>query len=628
MASQRAARNDAGFISNAGATIATWGLGLCLLCLNWATPGQMQLLPLILMPVAVGALVIAVCSSNDQKRVDASHIHCLALAGSMAPFSLGMAYFLALAAALVVLNLLNARRSLMLAPMGPSIVFVALLSPQVSHGLAVACLCAVILAFTARAGGLERQVAMSAFPLLASLSMALGGVQPVSVAFFLLAGAHIAAVHYLRGVRAAQNIVPTERRMLLDDVVTALALLLMMKSVAEMEPHVRYAAVAALFAAAAGGRRVARMRWVSPVRALARPWRAWLRDNELKQRAALVTFCIYVALAVMAWPSSMRHPVWGAVQAAILLGVGSALFAAGSMRPSHVQRDAAKLLLVTATLWSALTITVYALNSLGWLGLAMVSVVLYAAMALSVFAAGRDLGTQGAAAWQGIFSGRALAMIRRARSRVFDIVSQAPAIGWMFHLGDKAARNLQGTFGSAKTWTIAHYCVCIVIAVGALPTNALFSELLVTRRPELLGLLMAGVDESKRSALRSSFLSLSTVVIYCAAVFLAGTLLRRPYLRALAFILACFLMAVQAFVGLTSSNDGISLAFYPLAFCVLMALFRIFYRSDKAKVPSHDAAPAAEGDVQAVAPADPPPLRDEAPADAGQPTVPSPLGRD
>lgn len=566
------------FIANAGTSLATWGLGACLLLLRHVAPAQAKALPIILIPVAVAALAFALSSSNQRKREDASHIHLLALAGSMAPFGLVSAYYYGIGISLIALNIFNVRGLVQLAPFGPTAIFVALLSPVTTNLPAVTFLCLTNLACTVLIGRHERHVATSVFPLLASLYM-LARVDPErQVTLGVLALLHVAVLYLLRFGRDRRSVPTTERRILLDEVVVAYALSQALLALTPLEEaHMRYALVGTLFLGAASLR--GSWRPIIPHRAaVVTDWIG--SNNELRARASTVTGGLCLVAAVVAWPLAIERTGEVALRAASIMLVAAALHWQGRKTDSFVQRDAAKLLLAFASLRAYSGISGPIVIDSTSLSLALLASTQYAAIALTVYAAGVDLGKKGQGAWQGVFSGRALAMIRRTRSRVFDVISQAPLVGWMFHLGDKAAVNLQGTFGTSKTWTIAHYVICLTIAMGAISTTVLATELLVHRMPHLASALISLSDAEKTASLRTSLARLLAILAYATTVFAAGAFLFKSYLRALALILACFLLAIEAF-GALSDKVAISIFFYPLALCGLMALFRIVYRSHR-----------------------------------------------
>ncbi|MCW8276970.1 hypothetical protein IMF27_15855 [Pseudomonas sp. PCH199] len=211
----------------------------------------------------------------------------------------------------------------------------------------------------------------------------------------------------------------------------------------------------------------------------------------------------------------------------------------------------------------------------------------YLTIALSIWASASDIHRKSQGAWQGIFSGRALARIRKTRTMVFDVVSQAPFVGWVLNLGDKAALKLHEAFFPAKTWTISHYIICATVAIGLFASTRIAVDIANNRVQFFWALIPLSTDDQTNNLLHVSISELLAIMLYSSAIFTVGTIRGLHYLKYLSTIFVGFTLAALWFTALNSKANPTSGWYYPLAFFCFMAITRTVSSDSKkqAKIP-------------------------------------------
>ena len=580
----KAIRVQRDFHTVSGGTLATWGLGVLLLALSKFASKQLFVLPILLLPLALWALIVSVCSPLPAKREDSSQIALLSAAGVLLsePIVLtSSTFYYVLSAVLAFTTIANFRRALSIAPLGIAIVFVALLAPSGASVEAVTLFAFVALLGLAHFGRYERQVAKTSWAMLSALYILCkyGGSGWLP---FLLAALYILVVYYLRITRASYGKLETERRIFLDEVVVLSALALALASTTELTVSERYATLSLLFlviflihyllstlawsaleicSETASFKRtiVKLLTWEQPIR--------------VRTTLAAAGLSAILAIDAMTTFGEDRAIHRGAQVFGICL-IALVLYWAGGRGESTVRRDLAKLSLAYAVLTAYFGLSFGRLQLSPLPGALILIFAQYFSIAALVVTSSRDLNLPVQGAWQGIFPGRSLAQIRRARSKIFEVLSQAPLVGWMFHLGDKAASNLQEAFGRARSWTIANYMICIAVLFGLLASVQITKDILLNRLPSLEIALLGPSAEQSEQLFQESISALLASVLYCIVIHVVGTRARMQFLRYLASLHAAFVLAILWFQSLEGKNPT-SGWFFPLGYVCFSAAARL-----------------------------------------------------
>lgn len=576
----RQEKQEVDFLGHVGTTLGTWVVGVILVVLQVTAPKQMFVAPIFLVPTALFALLVALFAKTDRKREDASHIHVLALAGVLASISAisDATYFAAMTASLVLLNLANSRRQLEVAPLGSAIVFVALLAPPPTRAgpasaFAVACMILTILG-----GRRERAIANTAFAFTATLIVTKGLVSLAPQVAAVLSIGHLVAIYALQAARFQTSPTMFERRAYLDDIAAIFALSFFLESSFAAGASARYLVIAAVFACAAGCSvvlgRLFRADSAS-ARILSVADRLGRVDWTTKRNTAIAASVLSLELATDGLSLPASPILEDASKVLVWTMLAAALFGIGVRTSSFLMRDSAKLtaVLASAAGLKAILGTDYRHSTLS--ESLTLSFVQYLVIVLTLVASSSDLETRRQGAWQGVVDGRALVRIRRARTRVFEFLSKAPMVGWMFHFGDKAATSIHGAFGISKSWTISHYAICVVIGIGFVSTLRLANDIVLHRMPGFgMNPLGSGVTPGDQT-FREAIVRLIVVFAYAAVLFFFGAVLGKKYLRVLATVIASFMLTAFCFVSIANKED-ISFWMFPLSFCCVVALFRLF----------------------------------------------------
>ncbi len=582
-------KEEAHFFTKTGTILATWGLGFILVFLQSVEPKQLSAIPMILAPIAIATLAFAIFSKNKQKREDSSHIHLLALAGTLSSISNlpTPIFFYGLSFSITIINLLNLNYKAEVTPIGSTTIFAVLLSPKDLDFFSTSTFIVMILICTIITGRREKLVALSIFPLGASLYLLFKIVDGFSLVTALLSIGHIITVYYLRRARALAHIDSTERRLYLDDVVTVFALSSLLYSTILIEAHYRYLTIAVFFTVTYAWHYVIPLVTKHYYRAmphlLSLLQSLSIGDRYFKNNATLTTVVLSIILTSESWPIMLEPFYARSVRVFILVTIGVTLFVCGKRRVSFLQVDSSKLIVLYASMVAYRGITSTSEIQSATIGAKLILFLLqFSAIGLVTLISNRDLGIVRQGIWQGIFSSRTLVRVRRTRIRIIEFVFLLPMIGWMFRLGDNAVGKLQTAFGPLKTWTISHYAICISVSIGLFSTMSILQNFYDFQLPALGVNLPFGMDASKESDLfKLSVFHLSSTLIYTSVVFLVGAMLKLRYLRVISIFLAEFIIVFLWLPTIYNKKNITSGWFFPLTFCCIIALFRIFYRQEE-----------------------------------------------
>lgn len=581
------------FHAVSGGTLAIWGVGVLLIALNKTAPKQLFVLPLMLLPLLPWALLSSLRSHLKVKREDASQIALVSAAGLLLSLpSLGKSsFYYILSAILLIIAIGNLRRRLSPAPLGVAIVFAAILAPKEASNEAVALLAFIVVLLVTYFGRYEQQIAQTSAAMLSGLYMLHehGGRGWLPTC---LAALYVAAVYYLRTVRAGYGGNETERRVFLDEAVLLSAGALAFASVTRLTESERYALLSLLFGAAFVVHSILSTRASLGYEASRLPPRSriirlvtWQQESRARTTlaaAALSLMFAINALAVSGFDAALHRSlrVFGVCLVSLFI------YLTGRHGSSTVRRDLAKLGLVYAVALAYVGLFAGRLQQSSFAEVLVLVTAQYLAIIALVTISGHDLHLPVQGAWQGIFPGRALANIRHARSKVFEVLSQAPLVGWMFHLGDKAAVNLQEAFGSTKVWTIAHYSICLATLVGILASIQVSNDLLLNRLPSLGITLLGPGSEQADQLFQRSIAGLFATVVYGISVYVIGALANKQFLRYLSTMIVSFVLAILWFQSFNDKNPT-SGWFFPLGFACFAAVARL---ATRAKAPAQAAS--------------------------------------
>jgi hypothetical protein len=297
--------------------------------------------------------------------------------------------------------------------------------------------------------------------------------------------------------------------------------------------------------------------------------------TDISANCAYAIFGFSMLVSVKEWPLDGSSTVQAAIRSFVILSVAILVFRLGDRLNSVISKDTARILAVYAAM--DCIVTQSELRNAASASIVCLAIVAWSAVAAAVYLSSRDLGHLQYGAWQSVFSGKALVRIRRARGVVFDVISKAPFIGWMFSLGDKAATNLRVTFGDRKIWTISHYAICLAVLCGFLASGNLLADMIMDRLPLL------GIHPFGKQAVESPFaddISRILSIVLCGFItYAVGARWRLHYLRYLSTVVTGFFLAFQWFVAI-SAKSTTSGWFYPLAFCIVMGVSRVLYRAE------------------------------------------------
>jgi hypothetical protein len=575
-------KQEADFLGHVGTTLGTSVVGIILVILKDTAPQQMFVAPIFLVPTALFALLVALFAKVDRKRTDASHIHTLALAGVLASMAgdSDAVYFSVMTLSLVLMNVANVGRRLDVAPLGSAIAFVPVLAPHSTQAWPATMFVIVCMGLTVLAGRREKAVANTAFAFAATLIATQRLVVPAPHVAAALSLVHVLAIYGLQVARFQTSPSMYERRAYLDDIAAIFALSFFLEAAFAVGETSRYLLIAAVFAGAAACSvaftRVFRVGGAS-VGLPAVGERLGRVDWTTRRNTAIAACALSLELAAngLSFPASPILEQASRILAWTILA--TALFGMGVRTGSFLMRDSAKITAIVASAAGlrAICSADYPRSALS--ASLTLSLVQFLVIALTLIASSSDLDARRQGAWQGVVDGRALVRIRRARTRVFEFLSKAPIVGWMFHFGDKAATSLQGAFGTSKTWTISHYAICAVVGIGFASTLNLANDIVLNRMPQF-GMNPLGDGATPEDlAFRESMVQAIVVYGYAAVLFFIGATLRKKYLRVLATVIAIFMLTTFWFISL-SNKEGTWVWIFPLSFCCVVALFRLFIR--------------------------------------------------
>lgn len=578
------AHEESKFVIGLGSTLATWGLGLTLLLMSNFASEALGALPLILIPLSIAAITYASHSQNIDKREDASQILLIAFSGILISSQiLSTYYFFSLSVLIAVICSIDRKLLIEPAPIGISALFVVALAPADPSGTSAFVYClttAITLVYFSKE---RRDIATSAIPIIASLILAfrtreINSLQQMIIAItfaFLVIG------RFHRRFSLKSRI--TERRSMLDASLLLFSISLMLTAWG-IVAYKKYLALAIVFGAASLILRITpeifRFRSTDRLGEVRSP--DWLQHLEPKlSNAILATATLSTAIAISAWPLGDEPITATTIRVLLFLALAVSTNLAGNFMAAPIMRDASKLYALYSaysSLRAYLNDTLVPASNLAFSFFTLLS---YATIAAVMILAGRDLYYGNGAAWQSIFSGRALVRLRSARSGAFEILTKAPFIGWIFALADKTLSRLVGSFGDAKIWTLSHYAICTSIFLGFFISISACSQFIVKRVPDFADAIAIGADAQKAEVFVTGISRIFAVLLFSAVLFFVGARLQRGYIRVLAVAVGGLLLIALAFTSIFLDKTAVIVWYYPMAFCCSFAVFRMLWTQNK-----------------------------------------------
>ncbi|WP_346897687.1 hypothetical protein [uncultured Roseibium sp.] len=561
-------KDDALYVRSGG-FLGVWGIGVVLILLNQFAQTQKILIPLFLIPTGLIALWTMIVSEEAKKARDASQTAFLCLSVSAAIVAEGL--FFPIVASLVLIMLMSGKsRPIIMAPVGASILFVAYFAPENQGSIEVTIFTLMLLLAAVLSARKDTSgMALYAFPMLASLWILHKQPSDGHLWWTGLAIAFLTAVYLLQVIARKPE---TNRRMILDDIIILAALALLLKSALEFSAAYRYLFIAGYFLLAQLVFRVASKgeilgRMINLQRKIPTDW-------NIRRESALAAAGLATALSA----SHLDLPI-GAVtllscKSLALLIVTILLHRAGRNSDSTVQRDVAKLILI----YSIYQGQYPKLDGIPGAALILITVTQFSSIFGLIWICNHDLQYRVYGAWQGVFSGRSLVTLRRVQGRVFEIIGQAPLVGWMFGIASRFAVGLKSTFEQGKPWTISNYAICFSVLSGAIFSMDLSGEVFINRFSIHISDFMTFDTAEKTLNFETSMASLFALFVYCTLIFAAGARVKLPHLKYLAVMVAALSISVMAFMALASDKNPTSVFFYLVAFFAFMSLTRIFAR--------------------------------------------------